>query len=149
MGVEVTDVLEAVAKRAEDAGVFGGVRVENGRLVCAALESAEPADYRISTDDKGDAWVELVTDNRWLSGSIEGDLVHTGDKLNELIDEELADLGWEGGPSAFEHFRSEDMLFTFRSRVPARDPESLAQWLLAYELVFRELGDMSDTGDDD
>lgn len=150
MGVEVgSELLNDVASRAEGAGVFGPVRVEASRVVCAAKNSAEPADYRISFDDRGDPWVELVTEDRWLSGSIEGDLVHTGDKINELVDEELADLGWEGPESTFEHFRSESMLYTFRSKVPAKDAESLSQWLLAYELVFRELGDMDDTGEDD
>lgn len=148
MGVQVADVLNQVAEAAKSSGKFGAVRIEGGMLKCAAPESAEPADYRISPDDKGGLWVELVTEDRWLSGSIEGELVHSGDKINELIDEELADLGWNGEASSFEHFRSEDLLYTFRSSIPSHGPEDVAKWLMAYELVFGELGDMAG-GDDD
>lgn len=149
MGTDADVMLGQVRERAEKAGVFGPVRAEGGRLVCPALSSAEPADYRVFPEADGTVWVELVTEDRWLSESIETDLVHTGDKLNELLDEELADLGWEGAPSTFEHFRSDDMLFTFRSRVPDPSPESVTLWLLAYEQCFRQLGDMDDTGEDD
>lgn len=148
MGVQVADVLSRVAEIAKSSGKFGAVRIEGGMLKCAAPESAEPADYRITPDADGSLWVELVTEDRWLSGSIEGELVHSGDKINELVDEELADLDWEGGASSFEHFRSEDMLYTFRSKIPTQDPEGVAKWLMAYELVFGELGDMAG-GDED
>jgi hypothetical protein len=148
MGVQVADVLSRVAEIARTSGRFGAVRVEDGMLKCAAPESAEPADYRINPDDDGSLWVELVTEDRWLSGSIEGELVHSGDKINELVDEELADLGWEGEASSFEHFRSEDMLYTFRSKIPTHDPRGVGTWLLAYEAVFGELGDMAG-GDDE
>ncbi len=141
-------LLEQVGANARRAGVFGAVRTEGGRLVCAAAASAEPADYRVSVEPSGRVWVELVTANRWLSESIETDLVHTGDKLNELLDEELADLGWEGSPSTFEHFRSDDLLFTFRSAVPEPTAEAVTTWLLAYEQCFRQLGDMDDSGED-
>lgn len=148
MGVQVADVLSRVSEIAKSSGKFGAVRIEDGILKCAAPESAEPADYRITPDADGSLWVELVTEDRWLSGSIEGELVHSGDKINELVDEELADLGWEGEASSFEHFRSEDLLYTFRSKIPTRNPEDVAKWLMAYELVFGELGDMAG-GDED
>ncbi|GJM17852.1 MAG: hypothetical protein DHS20C14_00650 [Phycisphaeraceae bacterium] len=148
MTAVVMDILQGVARRAEQSGVFGAVEVQGGRLACAAKASAEPAFYRLSPE--GDAlWVELVTPDRWLSGSIEGDLIHTGDKLEELLDEELADLGHDGPVPTYEHFRSEDMLFTFRTRVPQLDEETAARFLLAYEQCFRNLGDMEEgTGDD-
>lgn len=150
MGVQSAELLDAVQSRARDAGVFGDdIRIENGMLICPAQNPAAPADYRVSVDDSGAPWVELVTADRWLSESVETDLVHTGDKLNELIDEELADLGWEGGASTFEHFRSDELLFTFRSRVPDRSPEAVTTWLLAYEQCFRQLGDIDDSGEDD
>jgi hypothetical protein len=120
-------LLEQVGANARRAGVFGAVRTEGGRLVCAAAASAEPADYRVSVEPSGRVWVELVTANRWLSESIETDLVHTGDKLNELLDEELADLG---------------------SAVPEPTAEAVTTWLLAYEQCFRQLGDMDDSGED-
>ena len=37
-----------------------------------------------------------MTKDRWLSESIEGDLEHTGDELEELLEEELVELDWEG-----------------------------------------------------
>jgi len=147
-------ILGAVAERAREAGVFGDVRIEAGRLVCAAQDSAEPAEYRLDWDPAGKPWVSLVTPNRWLSESIEADLLHTGDKLEELIEDELVDLGYEGGPLRVEHFRSDDLLFTFRSPVPGVAGEESAltrlasTCLLAYEACFRQLGDMS-AGDAD
>lgn len=146
-------VLERVAQRAQDAGVFGSVEVRDGRLECAALASAEPAFYRVERDERG-VWVSLVTANRWLSESIESDLMHTGDKLDELIDEEFAETGWEHGRATFEHFRSDDMLFTFRTPIPlaADDPklaDAATAALLGYEQCFRALGDMEADEDDE
>lgn len=141
-------VLTHVADAASRAGVFERVEVDRGMVVCTASGSAEPAFYRVGAGEAG-IFVELVTPDRWLSGSIEGDLVHTGDALEELVDEELADLGYAGPATSFEHYRSEDKLFTFRSPVPepgdgATPEETAARMLLAYERVFRELGDMSE-----
>ena len=140
-------LLESVKTAAEQAGVFGSVEIRDNMLVCGAMNSAEPAFYRVELHGS-DIWVALVMEDRWQSGSIEGDLMHTGDKLEELLDEELADLGYEGEGLGFEHFRSEDMLFTFRSKVPSSDAEAVGQCLLAYEIVFRELGDMSGSDED-
>ena len=65
------------------------------------------------------------------------------------LEEELVDLGYDGAPTPVQHFRSDDMLFTFRSRLPfpvSEAParvETAGQWLLAYEQCFSQLGDMS------
>ncbi len=147
-------LFEAVGKVASHAGVFGPVEQKQHppMLVCAAKNSAEPAEYRLF-EENGSLWVSLVTDNRWLSQSIEAHLFHSGDKLEELLDEELYDVGYEGASLKFEHFRSEDKLYTFRSPLPigaeAPDAEGIAaKCLLAYEACFRRLGDM-DAGDED
>lgn len=142
--------LSKVARSAEAAGVFAEVAAESDRLDCQARSSAAPAWYRL-VRDAGVTWVALVTPDRWLSQSIEQDLVHTGDKLNELLEEELAELGANdrAGSIRVEHFRSEDKLFTFRT--PLSDsvtPEECARWILAYEACFRRLGDM-EAGQDD
>ncbi len=141
--------FDAIKQAADRAGVFDGVRTENEYLECRADGSAEPAFYRVFFED-GSGWVSLVTKDRWLSESIEADLMHTGDSLEELLEEELADQGFEGATPGFEHFRSEDMLFTFRSKIPGvAEPidesmvEPATQMLLAYEACFRQLGDMS------
>lgn len=142
-------LLEAVAARARASGAFGSVRVEGAAVRCNALASAEPAEFRLFTDG-GKVWVALLTADRWLSQSIEQDLVHTGDKIDELIEEELVDLGWKkewgGTRFAYEHFRDDRKMYIFRSPVPvgsgADAAERAAIALLAYEQAFRPLGDM-------
>lgn len=151
--------LGRVGERARDSGVFGEISLLSDRLVCQAKEPAAPAEYRVGLDgDPGVIWVSLVTADRWLSESIETDLLHTGDKLDELIDEELAELGYEGPSPGFQHYRSDDKLFTFRSALPVGIDaaqrgevaaiELAAVCLLAYEACFRNLGDMQ-AGDED
>jgi hypothetical protein len=156
----VVRLLQALRDRAEKAGAFGPVRLDSdiGRLTCRAANAAEPAEYRVDVQ-QGKLWVSLVTPNRWLSESIETDLLHTGDKLGELIEEELAEFDYDtkGETVTFEHFRSDDKLFTFRSTLPIRLDqadapdaiETASKWLLAYEACFRRLGDMDGAGDEE
>ena len=145
-----------VAAAARGAGVFGEIRIEGGKgeeeLVCAAKASAEPAEFRVYAEG-GKVWVALTTRARWLSQSIEADLVHTGDKVEELLEEELVNLGWAmplGGPGykpTFEHFRDKQKRYTFRTPVPKADAQTVAAFLLAYEAAFRPLGDMEADGE--
>jgi len=150
----VTALLSQVAQRVRGREQFGEVSVSGHRLAAPAVGSGAPAEYRLEL--VGDTlWVSLVTADRWLSQSIEQDLVHTGDKLADLIHEELVELGHSGGPVPCEHFRDDEKLFTFRSRVPVR-PESFGDaaaadistlFLRAYEACFRRLGDMEEKPD--
>ena len=150
----LAQLLEKASQRALSESLFGPITLRATTLDCQAKSSAAEAFYRLSWD-AGKLWASLVTTDRWLSQSIEADLVHTGDKLEDLLSEELADLGYNGPAPAFEHFRSEDKLFTFRSVVPVdptklTDPKSAATattFLLAYEACFRRLGDMDTTED--
>jgi hypothetical protein len=150
-----TQLLHAVCARAQAAGAFQSARIEGSRLICEAKDSAAPAFYSLSFFD-GRAWVMLQTADRWLSQSIEQDLVHTGDKLDELIEEEMIELGYRGARLAFEHFRSPDKLFTFRTALPVsiaemeghNAAELASHALLGYEACFRRLGDM-EGGDDE
>jgi hypothetical protein len=150
--LDIESVLRGVGEVAREAGVFASVALEGGMLVCAAKDSAEPAFYRVERDASSPTriWVTLVMKDRWLSESIETDLVHTGDKLDELLEDELVDLGWTHGRMPFEHFRSDDLLFTFRSPVDLarHDARDVGTLLLAYEQCFRQLGDM-EAGDDE
>lgn len=149
----VRRLLEAVEPHAQGAKVFRAVRLGGVSLDCDALEV--DAEHRIEWRE-GRLWVSLVTPDRWLSQSIEADLVHTGDKLEDLIDEELVDQGCDAGPLPVEHFRSQDMLYTFRSPLPIspdqagedRSVQIAAAALLAYEAAFRELGDMGGVEED-
>ncbi len=145
-------LYKTVGQGAIQAGVFGEVHIDGGGVWCQAKDAAEPAHYFVSIDD-GDVWIGLETEDRWLSGSIEADLVNTGDKLDELIEEEVVDLGHVDAKVGFEHFRSPERKYVFRSKLSTSldDPkvaEHALIWLLGYELVLRELGDMDDTQDD-
>ena len=141
------DFLECVRRCAEQAGVFADTRITEDVLVCEALNCAAPASYRL-TREENQLLISLVTADRWLSESIEAELMHSGDNLEELVEEELLDQGYSGGPLPVQHFRSNDLLYTFSSRlslddVPGDDHcTTAAQCLLAYEATFRELGDM-------
>ncbi len=145
------ELIGSLRNAADEAGVFESVEIKAGTLVCQADGSAEPAEYRVAVEG-GRLWVALVTEDRWLSESIEAELMHTGDKLEELLEEEMVDLGYEGPMPTFEHFRSPDKLFTFRTPVfdeagdytPAQ-AERARLFLLGYEACFRQLGDMSES----
>jgi hypothetical protein len=153
--VLLSRVLPRVRDRALEAGVFGSCEhPAPDVLVCHALASAEPAHYVVFAE-MGRVYVALQTPARYLSQSIEADLVHSGDKLEDLLMEELLEQGYEGKPLPVEHFRTEDKLYTFRSPVPiasgASDADAdalLTKCLLAYEACFRRLGDMEAGGDD-
>lgn len=146
---DFTEFLSAVADRARAAEVFEDVVVEPNRIVCTLRALADDAAYRVEIDG-GRVFVAWVSPNRWMSQSIEAELKWTGDDLQELIEDECRSFGYDGPPiGQFEHFRSESMLYTFRSRVPLGDPidvtrdaERVARCLLGYEATFRELGDM-------
>ena len=144
-------LIGEVAAAAREAGVFGEVRVSGSALECEASGAAEPASYRLRLEN-GTPFVELVMVDRWQSESIEADLMNSGDSLEELLEEELVDQGYEGGTLTFEHFRSDDMLFTFRSPLPASvssgDSSAATKVLLAYEACFRQLGDMDSGGEE-
>ncbi|MCC6661701.1 MAG: hypothetical protein IT437_12535 [Phycisphaerales bacterium] len=146
----IAPLLSRVRDAADASGSFGGLVIRDGMLVCRAKAAAAPASYRLLAD-RGRVYVALVMADRWLSESIEADLMHTGDKLESLIDEELIEHGLPSDPRPVEHFRSDDLLFTFRTALPlvASDVDSdrggrvAGAWLMAYEAAFRVLGDMS------
>ncbi len=138
-------LLEKAVSLAAGTGIFGPVSLKNGQVVCHAAASAAPASYRLFVEG-GRVWASLVMADRWLSESIETDLLHTGDKVEELLEEELAEQGLPAERLKVEHFRSDDLLFTFRSPLPASAgaaAEVAVKYLLAYEACFANLGDMS------
>jgi hypothetical protein len=144
---DVQNFLESLAQRVRTHDVFGEVRVLDGRLRCDARDAAAPAWYAVESDGR-DWVVSLSTADRWLSESIETDLLHFGDPLEELIEEELVELGGEGPVPAPKHYRAEDRTYVFRNTVTVstdreRSLERVALWLLAYQAAFRNLGDMA------
>ncbi|MCC6909311.1 MAG: hypothetical protein IT430_15335 [Phycisphaerales bacterium] len=149
--MDLKSLLEQVRARARDADVFDSVQLNGARLECRARGCESEAYFRVEPDesDPAQVWVSFVTPDRWLSESIEADLEHTGDELEELIEEELAELGIEA-EITYQHYRSEDRLFTFRTPVEIGGLGDLraavqfaAMHLLAYEAAFRELGDVA------
>jgi hypothetical protein len=145
-------LYEHVRTGAQAADVFAGVELKASGVVCEADGSAEPAFYRVYIEE-GAVWISLETEDRWLSGSIEEELVKTGDKLDELLEEEIVDLGHDDAVVEFEHFRSPEKVYIFRSRLStalhhADAPEHALIWLKGYEAVFSELGDMNEDEED-
>lgn len=137
------DFLRELADRARASGVFGEVSHDRTMLRCQALGAAAPAWYRVERHDDG-WYLSLVTPDRWLSESIESDLMHTGDSLEELFEEELVEAGVEAAPPPIRHYRSDDRLYTFSVRLPdGHNPELVSKYLIAFEACFRMLGDMS------
>lgn len=143
-------LLDAVGTAVNGSGMFGDVTRRAGVMEAAAKQCPDDAAFRIEAGSDG-IYVAWVTPDRYMSQSIEADLMWTGDDLADMIEEELADVGWTHGHlGKLEHFRNDEKLFTFRSRVPLdtanvspdRDAATLLKCLLAYEAAFRELGDM-------
>ena len=151
----LTTLLHALRAAVEKTKVFGEVTLSSRSLACAAPASAAPAEYRVEFESDG-LWLSLKTPDRYLSQSIEQDLVHTGDKIHDLICDELIDLGHpDPKPFPVEHFRDTNKLFTFRTRLnidlsvaPSEQTvDATLKHLLAFEAAFSHLGDM--TSDDE
>lgn len=144
-------LYEDVAEVAREAGVFGRVRRTDPALKCRAKHVDSETYYMVSvSDDHEVVYVGLHTPDRWLSESIEADLMHTGEKIEDLLEEELYDKGFEA-KLPIEHFRDPKKIFVFRSPVFLNKGEKLngeamvervAKTLLAYEATFRPLGKM-------
>jgi len=127
------------------------------RLTIQVPAASAPAEYRLDLQD-GHLCVSLVTPDRYLSQSIEQDLVHSGDKLADLLHDELIDVEFVGPPLTVDHFRSPppDKLFTFRTKLPSPreawpQPQTVAdicKVIAAYQACFGPLGSMTADGDE-
>lgn len=154
---ECQALYEEVGQRVRKQEVFAQVSRQDDALACRAREVESEAYYRVHVSPSKDVvWVGLYTPDRWLSGSIETDLIHLGDKLEDLLEEELVDQGLET-QLPVEHFRDDDKQYVFRSPVSLPQGQKLSdeamidrvtRVLLAYEAMFCQLGDMA-PGEDD
>ncbi len=152
-------LCEALAAAARQAGVFGDVTVTPTGLLARPQGQAD-AVYFVelgapgSAADPGpvpglipgaEAWVGLATPDRWLSESIEADLMHTGDKLEEMLEEELIDQGLPKPALGLkvEHFRDDQKRYIFRTCFAETNPLRLAAVLLAYQATFSRLGNLA------
>ncbi|CAN5692183.1 hypothetical protein BH11PLA1_BH11PLA1_02950 [soil metagenome] len=151
-------LLNAVAEMARASGAFESVEATPTEVVCAAQGPEDEAHYRLAFDAiDASLRLALTTPARYLSQSIEQELVHTGDKLHDLLRDEMIDADHPAPAKlTFEHFRDPEKRYTFRVRVPAADAALDAAetarrvWLLlkAFEATFRELGGMKGGEDD-
>lgn len=103
----------------------------------------------------GGSWVvRLLMADRWLSESIESDLMHGRESLEDLVSDELIDLGCAHTVTKVRHFRDDQKRYVFEADIPAPadaygDATTLAlQFLLAFESSFRQLGEMGGDRDD-
>lgn len=117
-----------------------GVRVD-----CAAVGSPSPVWYR-AVIQPDVCVVEFTTADRWLSQSVEADLVNTGDTLEELLEEELVEHGYESSSPRFEHFRSDDLEYVFRVTIKDAHVSTIVAFLLSFDSCFARLGDVRESG---
>lgn len=141
----MNDVLQTIQKNAIESGRFADIRSEGARLRCAAAEAAAEAWYTVEPD--GDGWaVGLETGDRWLSESIEGDMLEGRDTAEELVDDELVEVGFPHRCPKVKHYRDDAKVYVFRSEIPldgiADTGAGIATYLLAFEAAFSQLGDM-------
>lgn len=149
----LSTVFDACIQPLCDAEVFANVTRTGTGVRCDALHVEAECYYAAQLDDAGNIWVGWYSPDRWVSGSIEGDLVHTGDKIDELLEEELVDQGLSIS-IPLEHYRNDDKLFVFQGKVELPDEvdratETLVKILLAFQACFIELGDMKPGEDDE
>lgn len=148
----LTTVFDHAVQQLEESGVFAGVTRTGAGVRCDAMHVEEECYYAVEAGDDGVVWVGWYTPDRWLSESVEADLVHTGDKIDELIEEELVDQGLSVRMK-LEHFRDADKVFVFRGRLqlpddPGQASSVVVRTLLAFQACFIELGDMGPDEDD-
>lgn len=158
---KLADTIDSVVAEANGSDFFESVaKADEGKpelvlVIAVAKDTPEPVFYRLEVLE-GDLAVSWCSPDRYISQSIETDVLWTGDDLDDLIDEELVDLGWNRGRlKPLKHYRNDEMLFVFISRLPIpadkvtpSDAKDIALALMAYEHAFRELGDMASEEED-
>ncbi len=143
------ELLNQIAQQAKQSKRFQSVSCHDDRLHCQARDVESDAYYLIEPgEESGSVFVGLYTSDRWLSESIESDLMHLGESMDELLEEELVEMGITQSLQ-IHHFRDDHKFYVFRSSVKLQAPANgdvsdyLTRILLSFEACFRELGDMS------
>ena len=142
----MTDAIATVRDRARESERFAAIELGDARLRCRARDAAAEAWYVVERE--GDAWfVALHTADRWLSESIEGDMLEGRDSAEELVDDELVEVGFPNRCGKVKHYRDDARTYVFRAEVPlagiADAAAGVATFLLAFEAAFGQLGDMA------
>lgn len=142
MTTTASDLFAAAVEPLKASGKFAEVSSDEANLTALADGPEEDACYFAHVDPTGAMFIGWYTIDRWLSESIEADLMHTGDDLDELFEEELVD---HDVPHRFhfEHFRDDEKRYVFRVACPQfASADEFTRTMLALEACFRELGDM-------
>jgi len=146
-------IFDATIQPLTESKQFASIKRTDNGVRCDALHVQEECYFAAHADDDGTVWVGWYTPDRWLSESIEADLVHTGDKIDELLEDELVDQGLSI-KMKLEHFRDQDKIFVFRGKLDLPDDsaeaasETVSKALLAFQACFIELGDMDPDEDE-
>ena len=145
--------MPELLSRLRDAGVFAEVNEYDATIRCRARDVEAEAHYVLARSPEGSLMIRFETPDRWLSESIEADLYHSSDSLEELLEESLDELEWpvDAIPvTKFRHYRSDDLRYVFENAIPDRDNEleDALTWILAYEATFHELGDVAGEEED-
>lgn len=142
-------ILDSVRRAADASGLFAGSELLGDRVRLKAKDAAAEAHYEVVRSGD-ELLVRLLTADRWLSESIESQLVEHGDSLEELLEDELVEIGHEpardGAIPKVRHFRDPARNYTFECPIPVGPDgplESARRFLLGWEACFRGLGDMS------
>jgi hypothetical protein len=143
----MSNELQSLVQQASQSGRFKDANINGDTVRCRAKDASAEAWYVI---DKADGhWsIALETADRWLSESIEGDMLEGRDTAEELVDDELVNLDFPNRCPQVKHYRNDDKVYVFRSRVPlegiADETTGIATYLLAFEAAFSQLGDMQE-----
>jgi hypothetical protein len=143
----MSNELQSLVQQASQSGRFKDASINGDTVRCRAKDASAEAWYVI---DKADGhWsIALETADRWLSESIEGDMLEGRDTAEELVDDELVNLDFPNRCPQVKHYRNDDKVYVFRSRVPlegiADETTGIATYLLAFEAAFSQLGDMQE-----
>jgi len=144
----MSNELQSLVQLALDSGRFQNATVNGPAVRCRAKDASAEAWYVIDKTD-GHWSVALETADRWLSESIEGDMLEGRDTAEELVDDELVNLDFPNRCPQVKHYRDDAKVYVFRSRVPlegiADETTGVATYLLAFEAAFSQLGDMQES----
>ena len=145
--------FDSIVNDLQRSGRFASVEATDAAVRCRARDVESEAFYVLTRSERG-LVVRFETPDRWLSESVEAELYHASDSLDELLEETLDDMDWpvDAAPvGTFRHYRSEDLTYVFEHDVPDHgDPARTAcTWLLAYEATFHELGDVAGGDEED
>lgn len=148
----IESLFKQVCEQVQDKGVFASVKLDALALVCQAKtdDPETKAWYKLTVGESDELYVGVYTEDRWLSESIEADLVEHKDDIEELLADEMYELGIDEGLGVY-HFRDEQLQYVFRSQIllPADQPvegqdfvDYVTKALLSYEATFCQLGDL-------